>query len=430
MERKITNSLLEWKNRPAHRPLIVYGARQVGKTYSLLSFAQANYKQYAYFNFEENRQLSKIFEPDLNPQRIIHELSIIAGQKILAEETLILFDEIQACERALTALKYFSELAPQFAIIAAGSLLGVAINRQSASFPVGQVETLTMYPMDFEEFLWARGQKELANGIRQQFTNFKSFPLHELALTLYREYLFVGGMPRPVLEYLQNKGNDFVISEQLNLNNAYLADSAKYTSAANSVKIIAVFNSIPAQLAKENHKFQYKMIKSGARANEYETALDWLFAAGICYRCTKITEGHLPLSAYQEPSSFKVYMQDCGLLAAKAGIPPSLLLNRNSELDGFKGALAENYVCASLVASGHTPFYWESNGKAEVDFVIQMKNGDIVPIEVKSADNVRSKSLAVFSERYKFPHSLRISAKNFGNSGNVLSVPLYAVFCI
>ncbi len=430
MERKISASLIEWKNKAGRRPLIVYGARQVGKTYSLLSFAKSAYRDYVYFNFEENRQLADIFEPDLIPERIISELSIVAGKRILPEDTLILFDEIQACERALTSLKYFSESAPFYSLIAAGSLLGVAINRQLSSYPVGKVETLTMYPLDFEEFLWANGQKELSTKIREHFANLAPFSQHEMALTLYRNYLFVGGMPRPVLEHLENRENDFVVSEQINLNNAYLADSAKYTRPAESVKIIAAFNSIPAQLAKENHKFQYKMIKSGARASEYELALDWLFTAGICYRCTKVTEGHLPLSAYQEPSAFKVYMQDTGLLAAKAGIPPALLLNRSSDLDGFKGALAENYVCGSLVTAGHEPFYWESNGKAEVDFVIQMKNGEIVPIEVKSADNVHSRSLSVFIERYRIPYAIRISTRNFGTSEHLRSLPLYAAFCI
>jgi len=430
MERKITNKLCEWKNKKKRIPLIIYGARQVGKTYAVLSFGKMKYKNVAYFNLEGDTVLQSIFERDLDTERIIRELAVKNGQSILKEETLIFFDEIQACEKALVSLKYFCENAPEYHVIAAGSLLGVAINRQSYSFPVGKVEMETLFPLDFEEYLWAVQGKELSESIRVSYTNNTEFSLHQIALDFYRKYLVVGGMPAAVNEYVDKKDYNFVASIQRTILNAYVADMAKYATANETTKIMAAFASIPAQLAKENRKFQYKIIKSGARAYDYETPIDWLKASGVIAKCIKVTEGRLPLSVFSENATFKVYMTDVGLLWQQLGVPANTILSESEGYENFKGILAENYVAASLFMAGHVLYYWESVGKAELDFVIQTSDGAIIPIEVKSASNVRAKSLNEFIRRYSPSYSIRVSSKNFGYENNIKSVPLYAVFCV
>lgn len=430
MERKMSKKLLEWKKDKEKTPLIIYGARQVGKTYTILSFGKENYKNVAYINFEDNSKIAKIFEKDLEIERIIKELSVMLGITILEKDTLIFFDEIQACERALTSLKYFAESNSKYHVIAAGSLLGIAINRQKYSFPVGKVKMLTLYPLDFEEFLWALDKKDLANMIRKAFVDDKEFSLHSLANEFYRLYLAIGGMPKSILEYKEKQDMDFVNAILKDINNSYIADMAKYASSTETTKIIAIYNIISAQLAKENKKFQYKLIKSGARAYEYETAINWLNASGIINQCIKIREGKLPLSVFIEPENFKIYMGDVGLLCNKFGIPANIVIVENDKMNDFKGALAENYVCSGLIQCGLTPYYWESKGKAEVDFVVQDKNGNIIPIEVKSNIHTKSKSLNVFKGLYKVPYSIRVSNKNFGFENDIKCIPLYSVFCL
>ncbi len=430
MKRKIANDLEKWKASSGRMPLIIHGARQVGKTYSALSFGKEQYKNTAYFNLEDSVELSNIFERDLNPDRIIKELSAKSGQSILKGDTLIIFDEIQACERALTSLKYFCENAPEYHIIAAGSLLGVAVNREKYSFPVGKVNMITLYALDFEEYLWALGKEQIAGLVHTCYDNNEPLSIHDTAMDLYRSYILTGGMPQAVMEYLRESDYNFVMAAQKNINDAYIADMAKYATPNETAKIMAAFNSIPSQLAKDNKKFQYKIIKSGARAYEFETPLDWLKASGAIIKCHKVTEGKLPLSAYSDSTSFKVYMTDTGLLCSRFGIPANAILVDMPGFEGFKGTLAENYVAAALTSNGYTPYYWESQGKAEVDFVIQDSEGNIIPIEVKSADNVRSKSLNQYIARYKPKYSVRISARNFGYENGIKSVPLYAVFCI
>ena len=307
MERKIVTELLNWKNNPEKHPLLLQGARQVGKTYILLSFGKEHYKNVVYFSLEESRDTRNIFERDLNPERIIKELAAQCGQSILPGDTLIIFDEIQACERALTSLKYFSERAPQYHIIAAGSLLGVAVKREYFSFPVGKVDMLHLYPMDFDEFLWAIEEEKLHDLIREAYNGFTPLSLHDTAMDLYRTYLVVGGMPRAVHEYAQKRDFDFVAAVQRTLNDSYIADMAKYASPIETTRNMAVWDSVPAQLAKENRKFQYKIIRSGARSKDYETAMDWLRAAGMINKCVNITEGKLPLKAYEQPDVFKIY---------------------------------------------------------------------------------------------------------------------------
>jgi predicted AAA+ superfamily ATPase len=429
MERKFVEKLMVWKNSSARKPLIISGARQVGKTYTMLSFGK-EYKNTVYINMEDNRDAQAIFDRDLNPERIMRELSAHSGQSIFADDTLVIFDEVQACERALTSLKYFCENAPQYHIMAAGSLLGVATKREKYSFPVGKVDLMTMFPMDFEEFLWATGKDSLSQLIRESFVSFSPLSLHDTAIDLYKLYLVVGGMPEAILKYIATQDFNFVVAAQKNMNDSYIADMAKYASAHETTRIRAAWDSLPAQLSRENRKFQYKAIKSGARAYEYEMPLEWMASAGIIHKCVRITEGKLPLVAYADNASFKVYMMDTGLLCSKFGIAANVVMSGTPSFDGFKGALAENYICQCLAANDITLFYWSSPGKAELDFVFQDRQGNIVPVEVKSADNVKSKSLNRFAQLYKPEYAIRISSKNFGFENGIKSIPLYAVYCI
>lgn len=411
-------------------PLLLGGARQVGKTYTALTFGKQYYKNTAYFNMEDSAEIISIFDRDLDPARIVRELSVKSGENIFPGDTLIIFDEIQACERALTSLKYFQEKAPEYHIIAAGSLLGVALRREKYSFPVGKVDMMTLYPLDFEEFLWATGNEKLCVLIKESYAEFTPLSLHDTALDLYKTYLVVGGMPRAVSEYVDTHDFDFVTAAQKTLNDAYIADMAKYATPQDTTRIMAAWGSVPAQLSKENHKFQYKVIKSGARAYAYETAIDWLKAAGMINVCTCVSEGKMPLSAYADNDSFKIYMMDTGLLCSKFGIAANVVLSSPHSFDGFKGALAENYIMQALTVSGFVPFYWSSPGKAELDFVMQDRSGNILPLEGKSADNVKAKSLRNFVSLYAPPYAIRVSAKNFGFENNIKSIPLYALFCL
>jgi len=430
MERKITNMLLEWKNSVRRMPLIVTGARQVGKTFSLLEFGKRYYKNTVYLNFENNSVLNRIFERDLNSERLLRELSAYAGETVLKSDTLIFFDEIQTCERALTSLKYFCEQTPEYHIVAAGSLLGVTLNRQEFSFPVGKVDRLQVFPFDFEEFLWALGRKSGSDLIRECFERNEPFSLHEVFLDFYKIYLLVGGMPQAVNEYVLSQDFNRILVLQKNINDAYIADMVKYAESTETSRILATYNSISAQLVKENRKFQYKIIKSGARAYEFEGALEWLKTAGVVNKCIKVREGKFPLDLFAEHGFFKVYFSDAGLLSSRYNLQPHVLQSDFSGFENVKGALAENYVLSALTVNGYTPFYWESEGKAEVDFVFQNSKGEIIPIEVKSSENTRSKSLNQYINKYKPPYSIRISAKNFGFENAIKSIPLYAVFCI
>lgn len=430
MERKINKYLIKWKSSSRRMPLLINGARQVGKTYSALTFGKSYYRNTVYFNMEDSKEITAIFERDLNPERIVRELSAKIGQSIFKEETLIIFDEIQSCERALTALKYFYEEAPEYHIIAADSLLGVALNREKFSFPVGKVDMITLYPLDFEEFLWATDNHKIRDLICESFETFAPLSIHDTAMDLYKTYLVVGGMPRSVTEYIETKDFDFVMVAQKTLNDSYIADMAKYATPHETTKIMAAWTSVPAQLAKENHKFQYKIIKSGARAYDYEIPLDWLKAAGIVNKCIRIHEGKMPLSAYADNGSFKLYMADTGLLCSKFDIRANIVLDSPVSFHGFKGALTENYVMQALVTNGFAPYYWSSPGKAELDFVFQDRQGNVIPLEAKSAENVKAKSLKLFMSLYRPPYSIRVSGKNFGFENNIKSIPLYGVFCL
>ena len=431
MERKITRYLIEWKNSRYRKPLILQGARQVGKTYSALAFGREHYANTAYFNFETNPGLKKTFDENIEPSYLIPILSRISGQTIIKEKTLIIFDEVQLCERALTSLKYFCESAPEYHIIAAGSLLGVAVNRGTFSFPVGKVDIKTFYPMDMEEFLLAFGERELTGQIRECFFNNTPMPsaLHEAALAYYRLYLAVGGMPECVDKYISTK--DFILLRhtQASILESYLNDMSKYNKENEIKKTRLTYDNITVQLSKKNTRFRYKMIKSGARAAEFENAIEWLALSGIVTRIYRVEHPVKPLENYRDIDSFKIYVSDVGLLCAKKDIAAEDVLYMPGELDDFKGGMTENYVCGQLTANGYTCYYWMSERGAEVDFVIQ-REGKIIPIEVKSAENTKAKSLAVYISAYKPPYAVKLSAKNFGFDDNKKTVPLYAAFCL
>ena len=423
--------LEEWRQSPHRKPLILQGARQVGKTYSLLAFGRNHYENVAYFNFETNPKLNATFDEDISPAYLIPILSHIAGQTIVREKTLIIFDEVQLCERALTSLKYFCEDAPDYHIVVAGSLLGVAVNRTQFSFPVGKVDIKTMYPMDMEEFLLALGEDDLVERIRECFQNDAPLPsaLHDKAMLLYRQYLVVGGMPECVLQFAQTKDYILVRHTQDTILTSYLNDMSKYNTANEIKKTRLTYDNITVQLSKKNTRFQYKLIKKGGRASEFENAIEWLTLSGIVSQVYRVEQIKKPLENYRDIDAFKIYVSDLGLLCAKKDLAADDILYMVEELSDFKGGMAENYVNTQLVMNGYRTYYWESERGAEIDFIIQ-RDGQLIPIEVKSADNTKAKSLKVYMETYKPAYAIKISTKNFGFEDGKKTVPLYAVFCI
>lgn len=429
MKRKIESKLIEWKNKSDRMPLIINGARQVGKTYILREFGERYYKNVVYVNLETNVAVSSYFDENITPEKIIRYLEATVNEKIIPGQTLIILDEIQSCERALTSLKYFCEEAPEYYIAAAGSLLGVAINRQNYSFPVGKVETITLYPLGFEEFLWAMGQELLCNEIKECYTNMQPMVegLHQKAIEYYRMYLIIGGMPAPINAFIKSNKLLDVPNVQSEILDNYIADMAKYASNSDSVKIRACYNSIPAQLAKENKKFQYKVVQKGGTASIFGVSIEWLSLAGVVLKCQKTEHGFDPIAVYADLSAFKLYMSDTGLLVMKSGLSHQTILSGGDNT--FMGAVTENYVAQQLIAKGYNLYYWESDYSAELDFVIQ-KNNTISAIEVKKGDHTKSKSLNVFTEKYKPTKSIRFSLKNFGETDKVKSIPLYAIFCM
>ena len=431
MYRKIMRYLEAWKNSPHRKPLILQGARQVGKTYAVLEFGRTHYDNVAYFNFETSPRLAQTFAEDISPDYLIPVLSHIAGQKIVRERTLIVLDEVQLCERALTSLKYFCEDAPEYHIIVAGSLLGVAVNRETFSFPVGKVDMKTMYPMDMEEFLLAVGEEALAQRIRACFDTDTPLPaaLHEAAMQRYRQYLTVGGMPECVLQYAQTQDQVLVRHTQDTILAGYLNDMSKYNTQNEIKKTRLVYDNVTVQLSKKNTRFQYKLIKKGARAAEFENALEWLCLSGVISRVYRAEQVKKPLENYRDIDAFKVYVSDLGLLCAKKNLAAADILYMSEELNDFKGGMAENYAQTQLIANGYQTYYWESDRGAEVDFVIQ-REGRLIPIEVKSADNTRAKSLKVYMDTFAPDYAIKLSARNFGFEDGKKTVPLYAAFCI
>ena len=431
MYRKIMSFLEAWKESGHRKPLILQGARQVGKTYSILEFGRTHYENVAYFNFETNPKLNKTFDENISPDYLIPILSHIVGLTIVKEKTLIVFDEVQLCERALTSLKYFCEDAPDYHIIVAGSLLGVAVNRAKFSFPVGKVDIKTLYPMDMEEFMLALGEDVLVKQIKDSFACNSPLPsaLHDAAMQLYRQYLIIGGMPECVMQFSQTKDYILVRHTQDTILASYLNDMSKYNNLNEIKKTKLTYDNITVQLSRKNTRFQYKLIKKGGRASEFENAIEWLCLSGIVSQVYKAEQIKKPLENYRDIDAFKIYVSDLGLLCAKKELVANDILYMVEELNDFKGGMAENYVNVQLTTNGYSTYYWESERGAEIDFVIQIE-GQLIPIEVKSADNTRAKSLKVYMETYKPNYAIKLSAKNFGFEDDKKIVPLYAAFCI
>ena len=419
MKRKISKLLSEWKTNPKRMPLIINGARQVGKTYIIKQFGKEQYEHLLYLNLEIEDNFCKFLETELSPDKIIQYLEAAKGVNVNAGNTLIFFDEIQVCQQALTSLKYFCEQAPEQHVIAAGS------------FPVGKVQQINMYPMDFEEFLWAMDREKLSEEIKAHFDEDLAMPnaLHEIALKYHKQFMIVGGMPAAVSSFIETGSYNSVQLIQNDIAQQYIADMSKYATSATSVKIRACYNSIPAQLAKDNNKFQYKTVQRGGTATIFREAIDWLQFAGIVLKCQRLEHGFIPLNAYADLSNFKLYMADIGILTLHSRIPLQTMLSPIEVHNIFLGSMAQNYVAQAFVNKGYDLFYWQSEGKAEIDFVLQIQDS-VIPVEVKKGHRNRSRSLGIFAKKYKSPYAIRISIKNFGFENNIKSVPLYAVFCI
>lgn len=427
MERSAYNKLTDWKKNKNRKPLIVQGARQVGKTYLIRAFGEKEYSNFISLNFEQDKRLYSLFEKSLSPETIIENISLYLGKQIIPEDTLLFFDEIQTAPSALTSLKYFCEEAPEFHIIAAGSLLGVSVGKGN-SFPVGKVNFMNLYPMSFIEFLKASGEnlleKKLAN-IRYA----SSLPeiVHGKLTDLLKMYLYLGGMPEVIANYLENKNIEMVRSLQKEILQAYQKDFSKYTTKRQAIKTMEFWNSIPGQLAKENKKFKYAEIRKGARSAMFEQTTEWLRGAGLINLVYNLTTPKKPLSAYTDYSKFKVYLHDVGLLGAMLNITSDLIIEPDQLFKEFNGAFIENFVAQELLYYGQeNEYYWTSRGEAEVDFIIE-SDKNIYPVEVKSGTNRNLKSLRSYANKYHPEKIIRLSPRNFIQSEDFINIPLYAM---
>ena len=427
MERDLITNLVAWKNRKRRKPLVLEGARQVGKTWLLQKFGAEHFQDVAYFSFENNPSLADFFKETLSPAPILHSLSLFRGKKIVSGETLIIFDEIQESNRALNSLKYFYEEMPEQHIVCAGSLLGITLS-SPGSFPVGKVHFERLHPMNFTEFLRANNKPMLSDYIldKSELTTIPTLIFEELEryLTLY---FVTGGMPAVVASWIEEESIDSVDRELHNILRSYELDFAKHPPLSDIPKIQEIWSSLSSQLAKENRKFKYSKIKSGARAREYENALNWLEKTGFVLKVHAVTAGHAPLSAYKDSSMFKLFLLDIGLLRILSHLSAAMILEGDSQYSLFKGALAENFVVQELVTlSKETPYYWRSKGTAEVDFIVQ-RNNAVVPIEVKSGKNVYSQSLQVYRKKYNPNQSIRFSMRNITHDTGLTNLPLFFV---
>ncbi len=424
MKRKAIQELIHWKSKKSHKPLIIRGARQVGKTWLMQEFGKTEYKQTAYINFDNNPRMLAHFSQDMNVERLLTGLEIEAGFKIDPENTLIIFDEIQECPKAITSLKYFNENAPQYDILAGGSLLGVACH-QGTGFPVGKVEFMDLYPLSFEEFLKALGKEQLLELIKKQdFQLIETFK--DKYIDLLKQYCYIGGMPEVVQDFVDNKDFNAVREIQKNILSAYERDFSKHIPANTVAKIRLLWKSIPAQLTKENKKFIYGAIKKGSRAKEFETALSWLCDCGLIYKVNKITKPGLPIAAHEDFDAFKLFMLDVGLLGALTNLDVKTLLEENKIFEEFKGAIAEQYVLQQFKTIKDLPvFYWSNEtSRSEIDFIIEV-DSKIIPVEVKSSTNLKAKSLKIYIEKFKPDVALRTSTADYKKTNNLYDIPLY-----
>ena len=424
IKRNAIDALVQWKNKPGRKPLILQGARQVGKTWILKEFGRTNFESVAVFNFDENPELKQFFESTKDVKRIIQNLSLVHGKTIEPQETLIIFDEIQECNAALNTLKYFCEKAPDYCIACAGSLLGVAMSR-GASFPVGKVDFMQIYPVSFMEFLSAV-EPELANYL-DSIDAIEPIPdiFFNQLLDKFKMYFITGGMPEAIATMVDSGDVSRVQDVLKAILNAYTLDFSKHAENKYIPKINYIWTSLPSQLARENKKFLYQTVKPGARARDYEDALLWLVNAGLVYRVYRSTKPALPLHSYEDLSAFKIYSLDVGLLRRLSGLAPSAIAEGNRLLVEFKGALTENFILNSLVRQFEgVPHYWASENRAEVDFLVQNEN-NIIPIEVKSDENVTGKSLTFYRKEFSPELSIRYSLKNLKQDGGLINIPLF-----
>ena len=432
MERKIYKELINWKNNDMQKPLMVIGARQIGKTYIIKEFCEKEFEQYIYINLLEHSEIINIFKQEINTAEKFSRMKIYLDIDINLDSTIIFFDEIQESEELISSLKYFNESEKPFKIICAGSLLGVKLKRMHTSFPVGKVKMINMYPMDFEEFLIANNSNGLISEIQKCYnTNTAMDPsLHEKALNLYRLYLCVGGMPEAIKNLLNNDKDILKFDKSIieDIIESYLNDMNKYVqNKAESIKIESIYKSIPSQLGNKSNKFQFGKISSNSRKREYETALDWLISSTMVHKCNILNKVEVPPLGFIIHDHFKLYLSDVGILLNLLKIKYNdIILDK---LLQYKGIITENYVATQLLINDHTLMYWESGNQAEIDFVLYNDDG-IIPVEVKADDNVNSQSLKIYMKRYNPKYAIRISTKNFDFANDIKSVPLYATFLI
>lgn len=425
MERIALSKLIKWKNKPNRKPLVIQGARQVGKTWLMKEFGKTQYQKIAYINFENNERMIRLFSDDIDIERIITGLEIETDIKITPDDTLIIFDEIQENPNALNALKYFYENAPQYQIVSAGSLLGVALTHQGKSFPVGKVDFMNLYPMTFCEFLDALGEDKLCETIQSHDFQLISI-FKDKYINWLKTYIYVGGMPEVVASFAQNKDFKEVRELQNNLLKSYVNDFSKHISSVSIPKVNMIWQSIPTQLAKENPKFIYGQLKTGARAKEFEDALNWLVKCGLVYQVNKITKPGMPIYSYEDVSSFKLYLLDTGLLCAMSLLDAKALLDGDAIFEEFKGSLTEQYVLQELKTIQDMPITYWTNDTSEVDFVIQVSD-KVIPVEVKSTTNLKAKSLKIYREKYSPKKSVRTSLADYKVSEGLYDIPLYTI---
>ena len=432
MYRIFEKKLINWKNSGMEKPLMVIGVRQIGKTYTIQKFIKENFEEYIYFNLEKEEYLREIFEKTIDSEKIMDEIELYIGKKIDISKTILFFDEVQVSEKFIVSLKYFCESKRPYKIICAGSLLGVKINRFNDSFPVGKIQMEHMYPMSFEEFLIALNKEMLLEKIKEIYENMIPLPTfaHEEALLLYKRYLCVGGMPEAVKNFISNESDILKYDSNIlsNIIDMYIADMNKYVkNSLETVKIEKVYKNIPVQLAKDKKTFKYNLIEANARKRMYEHPIEWLISSGMILSSNKIKKAEIPLKVYQDEEYFKLYLSDVGILVAMSEIRfNDLILDKTFS---FRGAITENYVAQEFTANDISLYYWTYGRNAEVDFIIYNNDG-IIPVEVKSGDNVRSTSLKFYINENKPKYSIRLSTRNFGFENNIKSIPLYAAFCI
>lgn len=426
MKRFALERLKEWKEKPNRKPLIIRGARQVGKTWLMKEFGKTFFEKVAYVNFDSNTRMQQVFDGEINIERIVLAISAETGISVNPENTLLIFDEVQEVPKALSSLKYFCENAPEYAVVAAGSLLGVALHK-GTSFPVGKVDFMDLYPLTFQEFLCALGEERFVEILRGKDTDmvtmFKSKYIDRL-----REYYFVGGMPEVVQTYVDTKDFNQVREIQKNLLNYYQQDFSKHAEISLVPRLNLVWNSIPMQLAKENKKYIYGQVRKGARAKDFELAIQWLLDCGLIHKVHRIEKPALPLKAYMNLDIFKIYLLDVGLLMAMTGLNAQVIIDGNRIFTEFKGALTEQYILQQLVAGENVePYYYSAeNSKGEIDFILQ-GNTSVIPLEVKAEENLRAKSLKAFCEKYKPKYAVRTSMSDYREQEWMTNIPLYNI---